>query len=325
MGNTPPFAQFIHQKPKSWLHNKILHWEIEKVTQATENACEWLRCIYKFEEALFPCRKAANNPAITLPNYFLICQSSETRYRASPVIFSNRPPSFLNICFPNYIINIAVMRILKRSNFGTISCSCHSSVYSLTLGKFTGFTHRSKSYFSRRNETVHRKARDIESHFLNCPCFFHPSFSVAHCCFSKPEKGYNWTTRVSNHYSLNRPIIIEEGIDCGLPIHRIPSIVLNAGQMGVFQVHKESCFLAEVSKQDVSYDLCWPFTPCFQCHRICAKFEDETILSIDLLLSSTSCIGKHTRSGSGVKSLKTIRHSTVIIEYQCGIWHEALR
>ena len=43
---------------------------------------------------------------------------------------------------------------------------------------------------------------------------------------------------MGNHYTFNRPIVIEEGIDGGLSVYCIPTIRLDAGQVGVFHVDK---------------------------------------------------------------------------------------
>lgn len=41
---------------------------------------------------------------------------------------------------------------------------------------------------SRRNEEIYWKARQIENHIVNCPCFFHSSSGMAHWTLSKFKK-----------------------------------------------------------------------------------------------------------------------------------------
>nr|GMD39254.1 hypothetical protein ACMD2_04623 [Ipomoea batatas] len=79
---------------------------------------------------------------------------------------------------------------------------------------------------------------------------------------------------------------------------------LDAGKMRIFYMDEEPGLLAEVSKKDVSYDLCRSFTPGLQCLRISRELEDEAVFAIDILLSYASSIGKHSSCCFRIQTLK---------------------
>nr|GME00243.1 hypothetical protein ACMD2_04623 [Ipomoea batatas] len=80
----------------------------------------------------------------------------------------------------------------------------------------------------------------------------------------------------------------------------VASVCLDSGELGVFQVHEKSRFLAEIAKDNVPYYLGRSLAPGLQCVWISSEFEDETILTIDLLFARAFCIGKHVDSSSRV-------------------------
>nr|GMD99431.1 hypothetical protein ACMD2_04623 [Ipomoea batatas] len=95
-------------------------------------------------------------------------------------------------------------------------------------------------------------------------------------------------------------IFLGEFIDMMMIRDSVASVCLDSGELGVFQVHEKSRFLAEIAKDNVPYYLCWPLAPGLQCVWISSEFEDETILAIDLLFARAFCIGKHVDSSSRV-------------------------
>ena len=155
----------------------------------------------------------------------------------------------------------------------------HAGPCPLTSGQLAGFADGAGLYIGWRNEAIHGEARDIEGHLLDRPRLLHPCLGVAHGHFTKPEQGDHRAARMGYHYAFDRTVIIEEGVDGGLPVHSIAAgIGLDSGKVRVLHVDEQPGSLAEVAKEDMPYDLCRAFASSFQCLRISTELENEAIL-----------------------------------------------
>lgn len=155
-----------------------------------------------------------------------------------------------------------------------------------------------------RDEAVDGQAGDVERHLLDAPGLLHPRLGVAHGGLAEAEQRDGGAPRVRDHDALDGAVVLQRGADGGLPVDGVAAGVrLDAGEVGVLDVHDQAGALAEVAEQDVPDDLRRPLAPLLQRLRVGRQLEDEAVLAVHLLLADAPRLREQPRRRQRIEPL----------------------